>query len=112
MIDSYSFGQIIIKGKRYEKDLLILGEMIHPNWWRKSGHHLTLEDIGEVLLFSPEVLIVGTGALGRMIISPEVKEFCLEEKIDLQVLTTGEAIKVFNILINQKKIAGLFHLTC
>jgi len=91
---------------------MILGEMIYPDWWRKSGHHLVLEDIREVIKFSPEVLIVGTGALGIIIVSPEVKDFCLEKNIELQVLTTGEAIKVFNNLKNQKKIAGLFHLTC
>ncbi|RLI41160.1 hypothetical protein DRO69_11945, partial [Candidatus Bathyarchaeota archaeon] len=63
MIDSYDFGVIVIKGKRYTSDVIVLPEKVIDGWWRKEGHSLHMEDLKEVIEREPkpEVLVVGTG---------------------------------------------------
>lgn len=47
MIDSYDFGWIIIKGKKYTRDVIVFPERVRDGWWRKKGHGLCVEDLGE-----------------------------------------------------------------
>ncbi|MEN3046971.1 MAG: MTH938/NDUFAF3 family protein [Candidatus Hydrothermales bacterium] len=62
-IEKYEFGEIIIEGKKYTRDLIIFKDRISENWWRKEGHSLYMEDLKEVLEFKPEILIIGNGIL-------------------------------------------------
>lgn len=63
MIDSYEFGTIVIRGKRYRSDIIIFPESVLDGWWRREGHSLHIEDLKEILNGEPqpEMLIVGTG---------------------------------------------------
>lgn len=110
MIERYEFGKIVVKGKTYTSDILIFDEEVRENWWRKEGHRLSIEDLEEVLKFKPEVLIVGTGYNGRMVVPEDLKKFLGERGIQTIALPTQEAVRVFNETRVRK--AGAFHLTC
>ena len=69
-IDSYRFGQIIVDGQAYTKDIIILPERVIPDWWRKSGHNLSVNDLEAVFESQPHVLVVGQGSLGRFRAQP------------------------------------------
>ena len=117
MIEQYSFGNLVYKGKTFTRDLIILfssgKERIISSWWRKEGHYLQVEDLEEVWDFSPDWLVVGTGAYGVMKVSPEVEAKAKELNIKLIALPTAEAVKKFNELLKtSSKLAGAFHLTC
>ena len=117
MISHYSFGNLVFKGKSYNKDLIIIKllnkERIISNWWRKEGHLLQSEDLEEVWKSKVDYLIVGTGAYGVMKVHPEVEKKAKELGIILEVYPTSSAVKRFNELYSQEKsIAGAFHLTC
>ena len=58
MIDSYSFGEIVINGKRYTSDVIIFSDSVDDNWWRKSGHLLHKDDLKEGFgeVYIPEAL--------------------------------------------------------
>ena len=114
MIDSFSFGRMVIDGKQYTKDLIILpdGTILQP-WWRKTGHMLAISDIQDAISTSPDILVVGTGKPGFM--KPEIAlHKALETMgIETRIMPTDEAIKEYNALREQrKKVAGCFHLTC
>ena len=47
-VDDYSFGRIVINGKTYRNDVIVSKDWIKPNWWRKEGHSVCLEDIKDV----------------------------------------------------------------
>jgi hypothetical protein len=47
MIENYSFGQMLINGKKYNSDLIIFKDYIYDSWWRKEGHNLCIDDIKE-----------------------------------------------------------------
>ena len=117
MIEHYAFGEIVVQGTRYTKDLIILCQgkdcRTYPNWWRKEGHFLQPEDLELVWEAKPECLVVGTGASGVMKVDQRVIEKAKNLGIKLEVARTAEAVKIFNKLLNSVgALAGAFHLTC
>ncbi|MFO7818847.1 MAG: MTH938/NDUFAF3 family protein [Halanaerobacter sp.] len=111
-IESYSFGELIIDGEHYSSDLLICGEEIKSNWWRKEGHSLCRADLGWILKQNPELLIIGTGKSGVMTV-PHSLEQELESNLDLIIERTGQAVQTFNQMSKKDlKLAAGFHLTC
>lgn len=82
-------------------------------WWRKEGHRLQIEDIGDVLEAKPQVLIVGTGQYGSMKIDKEVEDLLRSKGIELRAAETPEACQIHNRLIKSKRIViTALHLTC
>ena len=115
MINDYSFGKIIINDKKYNKDIEVRWNGKALDWWRDNGHVFALVDLKRALEQKPEVVILGTGAYGAAQVSEDVKKELEARRIKLIIEKTGEAVKIFNKAVKQKKekrIIGLFHLTC
>ena len=112
MIESYSFGRIVIDGQLYTRDLILYSDRVDENWWRGKGHWLEVEDLQEIFNVRPDTLIVGTGATGLMKISAEVKHQLKEKGIELIAERTEEACQRFNTLSPQRKVVAALHLTC
>ncbi|RUM89104.1 MAG: hypothetical protein DSZ24_02080 [Thermodesulfatator sp.] len=113
MIESYRFGEMVVSGRAYRKDLKIIEGRVVPNWWRKEGHLLQPEDLEEVWAARPEILVVGTGASGVMRVDPRVREKAQSLGIQLEAYPTARAAERFNELFSQgRRVAGAFHLTC
>ncbi len=113
MIDSYDFGQIIINGRRYTSDVIVLPDRVRESWWRREGHRLHVEDIeGALQEEKPEVLVVGTGYSGLMKVLPETENYLKSKGIELIVQSTREACKTFNRLVKSKRAIAALHLTC
>lgn len=109
-IEDYSFGRIVIDGKTYKDDVILLEENVISPWWREKGHRVLEEDLDKVLEHDPEILIIGTGSSGRMKVPSE-----LPKSLDFEVEwhPTKRACERYNELFQKdKKIAGGFHLTC
>ena len=112
MIESYSFGRMVVDGQTYTSDLIILPDRILPSWWRKSGHHVCLEDLTDIIPSKLEILVIGTGFFGLMKVDPDISSELKSKEIILITNKTKEAVKKFNNLSTSKKTAGAFHLTC
>lgn len=113
MIESYDFGRIVIDGITYTKDLMILGERIKDDWWRKEGHALHTSDIADdVEEFTPEVVIIGTGYMGMMKVQTETKQYIQHKGTELFVEKTKRACELFNGLSKSKRVLAGLHLTC
>lgn len=112
-IDSYTFGRISVDGKVYTRDLKIIVKTIIPEWWRRAGHTVSLEDVGDILAAEPGIVVFGTGDPGRMVPDHELAKRFADKGIEMIALPTTEAINVFNRLIaDRKDLAAGFHLTC
>lgn len=112
-IEVYSYGKMVIDGKTYTKDLIIFPQKIKPDWWRKEGHSLAVEDLEEVIHHKPEVLVVGKGDSGFMQVPQETKSALKGKGIEVITSDTHKAVKIFNIQAAQNKnVVGAFHLTC
>jgi len=111
-IDSYQSGLIVVNGKKYTSDVIILPDSVRDNWWRKTGHQLCLDDIAEVLTENPEVLVVGTGVSGLMKVLPEVRQVVDTRGIELIVEATDKACNTYNQLCHSRRAVAALHLTC
>ncbi len=111
-INSYHFGLIVIDGEGYTSDLIVFPDRVRDDWWRKTGHELSLEDIAEVMAENPEVLVVGTGDSGLMKVLPEVEQSLEAQGIRLVVQPTERACNTYNQLCCSQKVVGVFHITC
>lgn len=112
-IENYSFGSVEVDGRRFRKDLIVYPDKIAPEWWRKKGHRLQLEDLTGVFEDPPEVLVVGQGDSGMMQIDPSVIHRLEALGIQLIAARTGEACEKFNGLSSEgKQAVAALHLTC
>lgn len=115
LIESYSFGLMIIDGRRYTSDVIVFPEKVIEGWWRREGHRVCVEDLREILEHEPppELLIIGTGFFGLVKVDEKVKSLLKARGIELIVKPTGEAYKTFNRFLGSgRNVAGAFHLTC
>ena len=112
MIDSYEFGQIVIKGNKYNSDVIIYPDRIDSNWRIREGHELSISDLKDVIQSGPEMIIVGTGNPGFMKVLPECEKHIRSKGIELVVQPTEEACRTYNHLSVNKRVIALLHLTC
>lgn len=112
-IDSYSFGRIVIAGIAYASDVIIYENRVDASWWRKEGHKLHPEDLTEALKDKPDILILGTGYSGVMMVPKKTIEYIAARGVDVKVERTGKAVDLFNALQGKKKsVIAALHLTC
>ena len=111
-IEHYRFGAITVGGQRHTRDLIILPEHIVAGWWRKEGHALHPGDLTAVFEVAPEVLVVGTGAYGMMRVTEEARRALATAGIRLIAAPTAEAVKTYNELREETRVAAALHLTC
>ncbi len=135
MIEEYHFGSITINGKIYTEDVevrcngaasgIARGEP-RPfgrevlEWLRKESHIIDIEAVKRAVEQNPEVIVIGTGESGIARVTEDARNFIKEKGIELIIDKTGEATKTFNVICEesleeegkQKKVIGLFHLTC
>ena len=110
-LEDYSFGRVSVDGSEETRDLIVLPERVVTNWWRREGHSLAIEDLGEVLDQLPERLILGVGAHGRLHPEPEVIAELERRGIAVECLRTDEAVSRYGEL-DERRTAAALHLTC
>ncbi len=112
-VEEYEFGRIVIKGREFQNDVIVFPDRVSPDWRRKDGHSLTMENLKEVVEYGPDLLIVGRGANGVLRIPEETRKALREINIQLSDEITGKAIQLFNKSVEkEEKTVGAFHLTC
>ncbi len=113
MIIHYSFGSITIRGRQYASDLKIINGQVVPDWWRKFGHTVDVDDVADILNAGPDCVVIGSGGSGLMKVGNRLLKEAADRGIEIIVEPTASAIKTFNRLYGDgKKVAGGFHLTC
>jgi hypothetical protein len=110
-LEGYSFGRILVDGEEHTRDLIVLPDRVVPNWWRREGHSLVMEDLEEVQDDLPERLIVGCGAHGQLRPHPAVVEALRERGIEVETLHTDEAVRRYDES-DERRTAAALHLTC
>lgn len=112
MIESYSFGRIVVDGKEYTSDVIIYPDHVDSTWWRKEGHRLQVVDIEKAIAEKPKILVIGTGASGLMEMPKEVEDYITSKRIRLVVDTTKNACDAYNRLSKTGTTIAALHLTC
>ena len=112
IIESYSFGKIIIDDEKYTSDIIIFPEKVISAWWRREGHFLQDVDIKEVLKRKPEKFIIGTGYYGYLKVDRELKKKLSDMDIKAYYEKTPKAVEMYNSLNDKKNVIAALHLSC
>jgi hypothetical protein len=110
-LENYRFGSIVVDGVEHRRDLIVTPSRVLPDWWRKEGHSLAIEDLDEVIDELPERLVLGCGADGRLKPDPAVIEALRRRGVEVEALPPAEAVERYREL-DPDRTAGAFHLTC
>jgi hypothetical protein len=112
--EAFSFGSICIDGTTYEDDVVIDRGRIRKRKKKPSkrfsdkfGH--TPLSIEEEIPWKCRRLVIGTGT-GELPVMEEVNREAHRRKIKLQILPTGEAIKILEK--DPERTNAILHLTC
>jgi len=111
-IEGYRFGRITVDGREYRADVVLLPDRVLESWWRREGHNLCLEDLGEALACRPEVLVIGQGKPGLMKVPPELTEELRRRGIKVFAAPTERAVPEYNRLRETRRTVAALHLTC
>lgn len=120
MIEEYHFGSITIDGKNYFHDVEIRWTDEILSWQREQSHIIDVRDVERAIRQDPEIIVIGTGESGVARVTETAQKFIKEKGIELIIDKTEQAVKTFNVIKEeseeeegkQKKVIGLFHLTC
>ncbi|MCJ8147732.1 MULTISPECIES: Mth938-like domain-containing protein [Shinella] len=102
-IDAYGNGGFRFADMSHRGSILCLPSGIH-GWDKEDGSPLTLADLERVLdeAGDIEVLLVGTGKEIRPL-APEIKTALRERKISSDPMSTGAAVRTFNVMLAESR---------
>ena len=114
MIESSAFGVMTIDGRTYISDLIIFPDgSVKDGWWRQRGHALCVDDMLTLVDAAPELIVAGTGTIGRMRPEADVLPFLKERGIACITEPTPRAVEIYNEkIMTGMKVGACFHLTC
>ncbi|HSX75523.1 MAG TPA: Mth938-like domain-containing protein [Shinella sp.] len=102
-IDAYGNGGFRFADMSHRGSILCLPSGIH-GWDKQEGTPLTLADLQRVLdeAGEIEVLLVGTGQEIRPL-SVEIKAALTERKVRSDPMSTGAAVRTFNVMLAESR---------
>jgi hypothetical protein len=107
------FGRLTIDGVSYDRDVIIHNGRVYPDWYRKKGHSLSMDDLEIILTGPPEVLVLGRGHLKVMRVPDGTRAALAEHGIEPIDLSTPKAVARFmELLPGDRRVSAAFHLSC
>ncbi len=122
-VEHYSWGKFIIRGEEHSlegdvrkgkgKDIRLVGEEV-KRWKDRKGHMLNQSMVEKAIDKDIDIVVIGNGADGALIVPEDVVSYLLENGIkEVIVEKTPEACKIYNGLFHDgKKVALFAHGTC
>ncbi len=123
LIEEVKWGKFVIDGiehsKNYGKrrgkgkDLKIVGKNVE-SWREREGHLLTKDMVKDIADKEIEVLIIGTGFDGTMVVPDRIERYLKNHGVsEIIIKKTPEACTCYNKLYKQQRNVGmLVHGTC
>jgi polyphosphate kinase 2 (PPK2 family) len=112
MVDQFEFGAIEIDGKLYKSDVMILPEGAVESWRHEDEHILRIKDLKGIIKAKPEVLVIGLGTIGNIVLEAEAEKKLQEAAIEVMAFKTDKACDTYNAIRGQRKVAAILHVDC
>lgn len=117
-INSTEFGSITIDNKKYSQ-VIIVGKKVYEREYDKlkkqfdTSHKIGDWELEELLSENPEIIIIGTGQDGVLVVDEEIINLIKKKGVKLIMEKTPQAIVVYNnYCLDGKRINALIHTTC
>jgi uncharacterized protein len=107
-ISAVAPGWIAINQTVYRRSLIVSPERLIADWPPLRLSALTPEHVADLLAFSPEVVLIGTGRTLRFP-HPSVLAGLVRAGIGHELMDTGAACRTYNVLMGEGRrvVAGL-----
>ncbi len=69
-------------------------------------------DVAELLDHGATTVVLSTGMANCLNVCRETLRLLADKRVRTHVLPTAEAVKLYNELRDEERVAGLFHTTC
>jgi hypothetical protein len=73
---------------------------------------IQVADVEELLAHGSTVVVLSLGMDRQLHVDPATLRYLDERGIEVHVVETREAVKLYNELADQVAVSGLFHSTC
>ena len=103
-IESYERGRLMIDGTEERRDLILTSDGERRHWRHAPGHQVSLVDFHAALENDPALLIVGTGADGRLGFEPGLTETLRRRGVQVEVMRTDAAVARVNELLDHSDV--------
>jgi hypothetical protein len=110
------WGRLEVEGLPAFKDAKLFPGGARAWDWRETGTRhvpgIQPADVEELLERGAEVVVLSKGMLEQLRVCPETLALLQAKGIPAHVLPTEAAVRLYNELREQHRVAGLFHSTC
>jgi hypothetical protein len=116
-IEDVVWGCVRVRGQeRPYKDAKLFPGGARQWDWRETGTShspgILPADVEDLLELGAEVVVLSNGMLGRLKTAAETLALLRERGIEVHVLRTPEAVRLYNRLSRDRKVGALIHSTC
>jgi uncharacterized protein len=98
LVTGYGKGWVEVNAARYERSLIVLPNLLIPDWQVSDFESLTEESFKGLLELKPEVVLLGTGEKHRFL-HPRTSRELTAANISLESMDTAAACRTYNILM-------------
>lgn len=110
LVESYSFGSIVINGRSHTNVKLYKGKV--SNWNIIKRHVFMKADI-EDIVDDIDYLVMGLGYSSQVKVEQETLDFLEQKGITTIIKDTKSAVNEYNKFVKEnKKVAAILHGTC
>lgn len=110
MIDSYRFGEIVVNGKSFRKDVVILETGKAKEWVKEDGMLIKGEAVKEIAKMNPTVVIIGLGYEGSAKLDYSAEYYLGKNNAKVFAEKTKDAVARYNRMQGPGVVAA-FHIT-
>jgi hypothetical protein len=111
-----SWGRMDVEGLGVGKDYkLYPGGGRAWDWTEAGTKHvpgIQPADVEELLANGATVIVLSRGMDQQLQVDPSTLRYLEERSVEVHVVETREAVKIYNDLADTVQVAGLFHSTC
>lgn len=100
LITGYESGCVAINKIPHTSNLILMPNQIIESWQVLDFESLSSENIAQIAILKPEVVLLGTG-LSHQFIHPKLTIALTKLGISLECMTTAAACRTYNILMGE-----------
>jgi polyphosphate kinase 2 (PPK2 family) len=112
MVDEFEYGAIEIDRQTYKSDVMILPDGSVKTWQHDDEHTLHLKDLKGIIKAKPEVLVIGLGTIGNVVLEAKAEQKLQDEAVEVMAFKTDKACETYNAIRGQQRVAAIFHVDC
>ena len=107
-ISGYEAGKIRIRGKVYDRSLLVMAHHLQTDWPPANAGELTSRHLREIVVLQPAVVILGTGER-QVFPDPRIFIPLMDAGIGYEVMDSAAACRTYNVLLSEgREVLGAF----